>query len=166
MRKLIPSLGSIPVLVGLLLLVVGCATGVGAAGLAHPAPAPYSPQTREFTITAVPLAVHEQQDQLDYLKDDFAKGGLLDGKEVYGFSPSSITVYAGDTVNLSLVNPEDDAHTFTINGLNVNVEMKGQATTSVSFVASKPGIYQFVCAEAEHAPYMWGQIIVLPNPAQ
>jgi len=68
-------------------------------------------------------------------------------------------------VNLTLVNPEDDAHTFTVPDLNINVVMKGQSSTKTSFVVSKPGIYQFVCAEAEHAPYMWGQIVVLPAPS-
>lgn len=102
------------------------------------------------------------QGMFDFLKEDFAKGGMLDGKEVYGFSPTSITVYAGDTVDLTLVNPEDDTHTFTISDLNLNAEMKGQSTMKVSFVAGKPRIYQFVCADAEHAPYMWGQLVVLP----
>lgn len=127
------------------------------------ATATVQPQTRSFVITTMPIAVHEMQDSMDYLKKDFAPGGLLDGKEVYGFYPSTLVVYQGDTVDLSLVNPQDDSHTFTITDLGINVEMKGQSTTKTSFVASKPGIYTFVCAEAEHMPYMWGQLVVLPN---
>jgi plastocyanin len=125
----------------------------------------YTPQARNMTITAVPLAVHEMQDSLDYLKDDFAKGGILDGKEVYGFYPSTLTVYKGDTLNLTLVNPADDDHTFTVSGLGVDTTMKGKTVTKVSFVVKQAGIFTFYCNEAEHAPYMWGQLIVLPTSA-
>jgi plastocyanin len=123
----------------------------------------YVPQARNLTITAVPLAVHEMQDNLDYLKDDFGSGGILDGKEVYGFYPSTITVFRGDTVNLTLINPADDDHTFTVSGIDANVVMKGKATTKFTFVATQSGIFNFYCNEAEHAPYMWGQIVVLPD---
>ena len=157
-------ISAVSILIGLLLLVVGCATGVGAAALSQPAPAPYTPTTHIFTVTAVPQVVHEMQGSFDYLNTAFAKGGVLDGKEVYGFSPSTLTVYAGDTINLSLVNPADDGHTFTIPDLKVNVEMQGQSVTKTSFVATKPGIYTFICDEAEHSPYMWGQLVVLPDP--
>src|SRR5438093_620529 len=50
----------------------------------------YKPVTRTFIVTTVPLLVHEQTGQFDYLGQDFAKGGLLDGKEVWGFSPSTL----------------------------------------------------------------------------
>ncbi len=158
-----------PILLGLTLLAAGCAamttsaeqnTQSSATVAAHTA---YKPQTRTFTITAVPMVVHEMQDSEDYLKADFAKGGLLDGKEVYGFYPSDLVVYQGDTVNLTLVNPADDPHTFTIAPLNINVEMKGQSAAHTSFVASQPGTYEFICDEPEHAPYMWGQLVVLPD---
>ena len=92
---------AVSILIGLLLLVVGCATGVGAAALSQPAPVPYTPQTHIFTVTAVPQVVHE---------------------------------------------------------------MQGQSVTKTSFVATKPGIYTFICDEAEHSPYMWGQLVVLPDP--
>jgi len=148
-------------------------TGVAAAGapaqlqaVAAPVSDPagsYVPQTRSFVITTVPLAVHEMQGAMDYLKKDFAKGGLLEGKEVYGFYPSTLTVYAGDTLDLTLVNPEDDPHTFTIGELNLNVNMPPQASVKTTVTVRTPGIYTFLCAEAEHAPYMWGQLVVLPD---
>jgi plastocyanin len=149
------------------LVLVGCQS---ATNVSQAAPAPaattaaYHPQSRDFVVTTVPLLVHEQATTFGFLQEDFAKGGLLDGKEVYGFYPSTLVVYAGDTVRLTVVNPEDDPHTFTISSpvLSVNIEVKGQATASGSFVASQPGIYTFLCAEPEHAPYMWGQLIVLP----
>jgi plastocyanin len=33
---------------------------------------------------------------------------VLDGKEVYAFSPSTLTVVQGDTIQFTFVNPEDD----------------------------------------------------------
>jgi plastocyanin len=155
----------LPILLGLTVLVAGCAATAANAAQSSQAAAQtaYQPQTRTFTVTSVPLAVHEMQGSMDFLQKDFAKGGILDGKEVYGFYPSDLIVYQGDTVNLTLVNPEDDPHTFTITELGVNVEMKAQSTTKASFVASKAGTYQFICAEPEHMPYMWGQLVVLPD---
>ena len=77
---------------------VACARD-GKDGTTRPA---YAPQTRNVTITTVPLLVKEQQAVLPFLKEDFAKGGVLDGKEVYAFSPSTVTVIEGDTVHFTL----------------------------------------------------------------
>lgn len=165
-------LGGLAAVIGLALLLVGCATPLVSAPLAPTATASthatvqttYQPQVRAFTVTAVPLLVHEEKGSMDYLPKDFVKGGLLDGKEVYGFYPSTLAVYQGDRVELTLVNPEDDSHTFTLTGVDLSVQMNAQSATKTSFVMTKAGIYPFVCAEPEHAPYMWGQLIVLPGP--
>jgi uncharacterized cupredoxin-like copper-binding protein len=125
----------------------------------------YAPQTREFTVVGAPVLVHEMQGTLDFLQADFAPGGMFDGKEVFSFMPSTLVVYQGDRVNLTLVNPANDDHTFTISDLNVDAPMPAQSTSTATFVATKAGIYTFICAEAEHSPYMWGQLIVLPDSA-
>ena len=52
----------------------------------------YTPQTRSFTMTIVPYWVHEVTGTYDYLAPEFGKKGLLAGKEVWGFSPSTIVV--------------------------------------------------------------------------
>lgn len=57
--------------------------------------------------------MREQEHLLPFLEADFAKGGLLNGKEVYAFSPSSVTVIEGDTIHFVFINPEDDVHSFT-----------------------------------------------------
>jgi hypothetical protein len=105
---------------------------------APPAPAPqpirveaaststYAPQSRDVLITTVPLLVHEQISTFDWLKQDFRKGGVFDGTEVWGFYPSTVTVYAGDTVNLTVVNPSDDPHTFTVPDLGYNLAVGTQ----------------------------------------
>lgn len=123
----------------------------------------YRPQVRDFTVTTVPLLVHEQAGTFDYLKQDFGKNGVLADKEVWGFSPSSLTVYAGDTVRITLVNPSGDDHTFTLPTVGFNLDVKALSVAHGSFVAPKVGPYQFICTFAEHAPYMNGQLVVLPD---
>ncbi|MGH9886582.1 MAG: hypothetical protein ACREBE_13690, partial [bacterium] len=59
-------------------LVVALATSACTRGRAD---AHYSPRVRAVTITTVPLLVKEQQSVLPFLEKDFAKGGVLEGKE-------------------------------------------------------------------------------------
>jgi len=141
----------------LLLSAASCSDTGRAASAA--APAPYRPRTRDITITTVPLLVKEQQGTLPFLKQDFAAGGVLEGKEVYAFSPSTITVVEGDTLHLTLINPEDDVHSFVLPDLVV--PLPPQATTHATYVAARTGIYPFVCAVAAHLPMMSGQLVVL-----
>jgi len=146
-------------------LALACLTAMSAAcgrdRAAATAPsARYTPQVRNVTVTTVPLLVKEQQDVLPFLKEDFAKGGVLDGKEVYAFSPSTVTVVEGDTIHFTLMNPEDDAHSFVLPDLAVS--LPGQKTTTATYVAKRPGVFPFVCAIQAHLPMMSGQLVVLP----
>jgi plastocyanin len=120
---------------------------------------PYVPRTRNVVITAVPLLTKEMQAIYPFLKQDFAPGGVLDGKEVYAFVPATITVMAGDTLRLTLLNPEDDAHTFVLPGLVV--PLPGQSRTDTAYVVGAPGIYPFLCAVPAHSPMMHGELVVL-----
>jgi plastocyanin len=125
----------------------------------RPAPA-YRARTRSVTVTTVPLLVREEQGVLPFLKEDFAKGGVLEGKEVYGFSPSSITVVEGDTVHFTLINPEDDDHSFVLP--DFAVAMPPQKTVEATYVAKHAGIFTILCAVPSHLPMMSGQLVVLP----
>jgi len=120
---------------------------------------PYVPRTRDVVITAVPLLTKEMQAIYPFLKQDFAPGGVLDGKEVYAFLPGTVTVMAGDTLRLTLLNPEDDAHTFVMAGLTL--ALPGQSRTDTTYVARRPGIYPFFCSLPAHAPMMHGELVVL-----
>jgi plastocyanin len=111
----------------------------------------------------VPLLVKEQQGVLPFLKEDFAKGGVLDGKEVYAFSPSTVTVFEGDTIHFTFINPEDDVHSFVLPDFAVS--LPGQKTTTATYVAKGPGIYVFECAIPSHLPMMYGQLVVLAAPS-
>jgi plastocyanin len=126
----------------------------------------YQPRTRPATITTVPLLVREQARTFPFLARDFAHGGVLDGKEVYGFSPSTLVAYVGDTLSVTVVNPEDDVHNFVIEdpAEQTAVSLAPQATTRLSIVARAVGIYTFRCTIVTHQPFMNGQLIVLTPP--
>jgi plastocyanin len=119
----------------------------------------YTPTVRAITVTTVPLLVKEEQSVLPFLEKDFGKGGVLEGKEVYAFSPSTITVVEGDTIHFTLINPEDDVHSFVLPDLAV--PLPAQRTTTATYVAKRAGIFRFVCAVQAHLPMMWGQLVVL-----
>ncbi len=127
-------------------------------------PTAYQPQTRDMTVTMVPLLVHEMASFLPYLTPDFAKGGLLDGKEIYAFAPSTLMAYAGDSVSLHIYNPADDAHTFTVEELGKSVDVPGKSVNALVLEHVPAGIYTLICAVQEHLPFMWGQIVVLQPP--
>lgn len=126
---------------------------------AIPRPAAYQPRTRAVTVTTVPLLVKEQLKLYPFLKPAFAHGGVLDGKEVYAFVPSTITAVAGDTLRLTFVNPEDDAHSFVLPDFAVS--LPGGTTTTATYVVKAAGIYPITCAIASHLPMMSGQLVVL-----
>jgi plastocyanin len=146
------SLARLAGIAALPLLAAGCAGLRGAP--------PYVPRTRDVTITTVPLLVKEDRALFPFLREDFAKGGVLDGKEVYAFSPSTITVVEGDTIRFTFVNPEDDLHSFVLPDLAVS--LPGQKVTRATYVARRAGIFPFFCSVPSHLPMMWGQLVVLP----
>jgi plastocyanin len=125
--------------------------------------AAYTPRSRDITITTVPLLVREQQAVFPFLKPAFAKGGVLDGKEVYAFSPSTITVVEGDTLRLRLINPEDDVHSFVLPDFALS--LPAGRITLATYVARHAGIYPIVCAIQSHLPMMSGQLVVLSATA-
>lgn len=148
------------------IVVLGLVPAALAAGAcsrgATPAPATaaaYTPRVRELTVTTVPLLVKEEQKLFPFLAADFAKGGVLDGKEVYAFSPSTLTVVVGDTIHFTFYNPEDDVHSFVLPDLAVS--LPPQRVTHATYVAKKVGIFPIVCAVQAHLPMMSGQLVVL-----
>ena len=114
---------------------------------------------RDIVITTVPLLTKELATTYPFLTQDFARGAVLDGKEVYEFMPSTITAVEGDTVRFTFINPEDDAHSFVMEGLAV--ALPAQTTTHATYIAKTPGIFDFVCSIPSHLPMMRGQLIVL-----
>ena len=145
---------------GVAILLAALAACGTRAATSHAA---YKPRTRAITVTTVPLLVKEQASLFTFLKQDFATGGVLDGKEVYAFSPSTITVVEGDTIRFTFYNPEDDVHSFVLPDLAV--PLPPQKITTATYVAKHRGIYPFVCSVASHLPMMSGQLVVLAPEA-
>lgn len=141
-----------------LLAVAACARQAPARQRAR-----YVPRTRQLTVTTVPLLVKEERTLFPFLQPAFAKGGVLDGKEVYAFTPSTLTVVEGDTIHFTFVNPEDDVHSFVLPDLAV--PLPGGRTTEATYVAKRAGIYPFVCSVQSHLPMMTGQLVVLSAAA-
>ncbi len=123
----------------------------------------YRPRTDSFVMVITPLWVHEQTGAFDYLQQDFSKKGLFNGKEAWGFYPSSLTVYKGDTVDIQLYNPSSDPHTFTAPDLGLSVPIAAQAIAHIHFTANTVGTFTFACMVEEHNPFMYGQLVVLPG---
>ncbi len=140
-----------------------CGALVVAAAACAPRAPSYHPRVRTLTVTTVPLLVKEQQSLYPFLGAAFAKGGSLEGKEVYAFSPSTLTVVEGDTLQLTLINPEDDVHSFVLPDFAVS--LPGNTTTHATYVARRAGIFSIVCAVQAHLPMMSGQLVVLPASA-
>jgi len=130
-----------------------------ACGPATPPAAPYTPRVRAVTVTTVPLLVKEAQGLYPFLRPAFAKGGVLEGKEVYAFSPSTITVVEGDTLQLTLINPEDDTHSFVLP--DFAVALPGGTKTQATYIAKHAGIFPILCSIPSHLPMMSGQLVVL-----
>lgn len=141
-------------IVSAILLIASCRRATDSARAGH-----YHPRSRQITITTVALLVKEQQGILPFLKEDFAKGGVLEGKEVYAFSPSTIVVGEGDTLQFTFINPEDDVHSFVLPDLAV--PLPPQKTTSAKYIANRVGIVPFACAVQSHLPMMSGELVVL-----
>src|SRR5512140_855025 len=153
-----------PVVVALCIAFPACSDSGDArartAASAARATSSYVPHARSVTITTVPLLVKEEQRVLPFLAKDFAKGGVLEGKEVYAFSPATVTVVEGDTIHFTLINPEDDVHSFVLPDFAVS--LPGNRTTEAMYVARHAGIFPIVCAIQSHLPMMSGQLVVLP----
>jgi plastocyanin len=118
-----------------------------------------TPSVRTVTITTVPLLSKELQTVYPFLRQDFAPGGVLAGKEVYAFVPSTITVMAGDTLRLTLLNPEDDSHAFVLHDFFIPLPPLSRIDTT--YVAREPGIFPFSCSVPQHLPMMRGELVVL-----
>lgn len=127
---------------------------------------PYTPKTRTISMFAVPEWIGEMSTIpafKEFAPKDFKKGGINDGNEVFNWQPQSIDVCAGDKISLAIGNPGPDDHTFTLPDFSVNTPIPSGKVTSVSFTASKPGIYDYYCTVAAHTKYMHGTLAVFDD---
>ena len=60
----------------------------------------------------------------------------------YGFLPTTITLTKGEKVKFEITSLDVD-HTFTVDKLNINVQVKGGQTTTIEFTPSEVGEYEY-----------------------
>ncbi len=82
--------------------------------------------------------------------------------ETYAWLPGSITVYQGDEVTLQVAGINGAEHAVSIEGYGLKYVVKRGEITTVSFKATKAGIFEIICHT--HRPSMTGQLIVLARP--
>jgi nitrite reductase (NO-forming) len=68
----------------------------------------------------------------------------------FSLSPTEITIPAGTTVNLVLVNDGELLHDVTIPALGFRVEAVGGSKAAASLTVTSPGRYEFFCSLPGH----------------
>lgn len=84
----------------------------------------------------------------------------IEAKDNLTFTPNTITVTPGQTVDLKLVNNGKLDHTFTAPDLNIEVILPAGTTNQVSFTAPRAGEYRFYSAPISEFDIMTGTLIV------
>ena len=76
-----------------------------------------------------------------------------DGQLHDAFAPCNFTVYAGQIVNLTVINYDNGQHSFTSTALNVNFQISPSQITGVpavsqfQFTETQAGVYRWWCAD-------------------
>ena len=89
---------------------------------------------------------------------------LLDngGAGPFVFEPLEFSFSRGEIVNFTFI-ADGAFHTFTVNDLDINVEVNAGDTVGLDFEFTEPGTYKLVCIPHE-AQGMVGEIVVEDTP--
>lgn len=109
----------------------------------YQAPAPVSAPTPAPGVS--PDSVKEKN-----VSDSKAKEFTISGTE-YSFSPSSITISAGDQVTISFKNTGRALHNLVVSQLGIGTRTIGAGQTdTIEFTAPASGTYTFFCSVSGH----------------
>ena len=87
----------------------------------------------------------------------------IEARDNLTFTPDTITVKPGQTVELTLVNNGRLEHTFTVPDLNIEVILSAGETNKVTFMAPQAGEYRFFSAAIQDFETIKGRIRVATN---
>ena len=78
--------------------------------------------------------------------------------EAHIYTPGTVVVNEGDTVNLEIIGVDGEQHHVRIDGYGVDTFLKRGEVITVTFVADKPGLFDLICTIH---PSMGADIVVL-----
>ena len=82
----------------------------------------------------------------------------LGGSGEYRFDPAEFTFTEGQKVTFAIV-AETEFHTFTVDELEIDVEIEAGETEMFTYTFDKPGTYELICIPHQ-AQGMVGEIVV------
>ncbi len=132
---------------GFAILLLTLAAGLAACGSngdaqeATPTPAPQPTADPSLPAGAIPVVNRD-----------------MGGSGEYRFAPSRLEFEAGEEVTLALIS-ETEFHTFTVDELDISVEMNAGETVIFTFTFDEPGEYELICIPHQ-ALGMVGEIVV------
>ena len=150
------------ILIGGLVIVVGGALLIflnATPAAEGPGPTSATPETSAPVVETVVESVTDETAS-ENEADEVAVSFDVDSFN-YGFSPEEIRVKEGDLVTINLTN-SDGFHDWVVDEFGAATEkITAGDTTSVTFVASKKGTYEYYCSVGSHrAQGMVGTLIV------
>ena len=83
---------------------------------------------------------------------------LKDENGDYAYDPEEITIGTGQTVKFALTS-QGEFHTFTVDDLDIDMEVEAGDTESLTFTFDEPGTYDLICIPHESLG-MVGKMIV------
>lgn len=135
-----------PCLIGLI-LILAVFGGYFLLKRGYQAPAPVTPEVT--TPEGAPEVTPPEEAPPEVTVPE-VKEFIVSGTE-YSFSPSSISVRAGDQVKVTFQNTGRIAHNFVVEGLGVNTRtIGGGKTDTVEFTAPTSGTYTIFCSVPGH----------------
>ena len=76
----------------------------------------------------------------------------------FKFKPDALDGHATHTIDLTFVNEDDTAHSFTIDDMEVEVEAAGGEEATTTFTPEETGTFEFYCKY--HPDTMTGELTV------